>query len=155
MMRNRGCRDPAHGHNCAGDLSVLPWSLKLEQDLAAARFQGLLERFLELVERVHMLHCGGERSISYEVSQLLLNLFDLRARRVAYPIDEPESVEAKAAIDEVFGRHSWELPTLKAVDDNRAARFKRLGQLAHGSSTHRIEDEAKFLPVESLLNILV
>jgi hypothetical protein len=37
----------------------------------------LLERFLELVEGVHMLHCGGERSISYEVSQLLINLFDL------------------------------------------------------------------------------
>jgi len=38
---------------------------KLEQDLAAAiRLQGLLERFLELVERVHMLHCGGERSVS-------------------------------------------------------------------------------------------
>src|SRR6201984_262169 len=102
-----------------------------------------------------MLLCGGERSISYEVSQLLVNLFDLCARCVAYPIDEPESVEAKTAIDEVFGRHSWERPTLKAVDDNRAARFKRLGQLAHGCSTHRIEDEAKFLPVESLLNIVV
>src|SRR6267378_3369112 len=119
------------------------------------RFQRLLERFLELVERVHMLHCGGERSISYEVSQLLVNLFDFCARRVAYPIDEPESVEAKTTVDELFGRHGWELPTLKAVDDNRAARFKRSGQLAHGSSSHHIEDEAKFLPVESLLNILV
>src|SRR6266404_5276916 len=138
-----------------GDLSVLPWSLKLEQDLAAAiRFQRLPECFLELVERVHMLHRGEKRSISYEVSQLLVNLFDLCTRRVAYPIDEPESVEAKTTVDEVFGRHSWELPTLKAVDDNRAARFERLGQLAHGSSTHRIEYEAKFLPVESLLNIL-
>src|SRR6266849_5650614 len=118
--------------SCFCDMSVLPWSLEHEQDLAAAiRFQGLLERFLELVEGVHMLHCGGERSISYEVSQLLINLFDL------------------------FGRHSWELPTLKAVDDNRAARFKRFGQLAHGSSTHGIEDEAKFLPVESPLNILL
>src|SRR5258707_1992529 len=114
------------------DVSVLPWSLELEQDLSAAiRFQGLLERFLELFERVHMLHCGGERSISYEVSQLLVNLFDVSPRRVANPINDPESVEAKTAIDEVFGRHSWELPTLKAVDDNRAARFKRLGQLAH------------------------
>src|SRR6266481_4034280 len=131
-------------------------SPKLEQDLAATiRFQGLVERFLELVEGVHMLHCGGERSISYEVSQLLINLFDLCARRVAYPIDEPKSVEAKTTVDELFGRHSWELPTLKAVDDNRAARFKRFGQLAHWGSTHRIEDEAKFLPVESLLNILV
>src|SRR4029077_13505481 len=79
----------------------------------------------------------------------------LCARRVAYPIDEPESVEAKTTVDELFGRHSWDLPTLKAVNDNRAARFKRFGQLAHGSSTHRIEHEAKFLPVESLLNILV
>ena len=42
---------------------------KLEQDLAAAiRFQGLLERFLKLVERVYTLHCGGERSIGYQVS---------------------------------------------------------------------------------------
>jgi hypothetical protein len=63
-------------------------SPKLEQDLTVAiRFQGLLERFLELVEPVHMLHCGGERSISYEVSELLVNLLDLCARRVAYPID--------------------------------------------------------------------
>src|SRR6202521_3212787 len=99
---------------------------KLEQDLTAAiRFQGLLERFLELVERVHMLHCGGERSISYEVSQLLVNLLDLCAGRVAYPIDEPESVKAKTTVDEVFGRYSRELPTLKGVDDNRSARFKR------------------------------
>src|SRR5216684_2080697 len=137
-------------------MGVLPWSLELEQDLSAAiRFQGLLERFLELIERVHMLHCGGERSISYEVSQLLVNLFDLCARRVAYPIDEPESVEAKTTVDELFGRHGWELPTLKAVDDNRAARFKRFGQLAHGCSAHRIEDEAEFLAVESLLDIFV
>src|SRR6266404_6257981 len=49
-------------------------SPKLEQDLTAAiRFQGLLECLLELVQRVHMLHCGGERSINYEVSQLLVN----------------------------------------------------------------------------------
>src|SRR6267143_250932 len=71
-------------------------STKRKKDLAGAmRFQRLLERFLELVERVHVLHCGGERSISYEVSQLLVNLRDLCAGRVAYPIDEPESVEAK------------------------------------------------------------
>src|SRR5207245_5149151 len=128
-------------------------SPKLEQDLATAiRFQGLSERFLELCERVHMLHCGGERSISYQVSQLLVNLLDLYAGRVAYPIDEPESVEAKTTVDEVSGRDGRELPTLKCVDDNRAARFKRFGQLAHGRSTHRIEDEAKFLSVESLLN---
>jgi hypothetical protein len=58
-------------------------SPKLEQDLTAAiRFQGLLERFLELVERVHMLHCRGERSISYEVSQLLVDLLDLCAGRM-------------------------------------------------------------------------
>ena len=102
-----------------------------------------------------MLDCGGKRSIRYEVSQLLVNLFDLRARCVAYPIDEPESVEVKTPVDALFGRHRWELPTLHAVDDNRAASFKRFGQLAHRGSTHRIEGEAKFLPVESLLNILV
>src|SRR5580700_8417296 len=102
-----------------------------------------------------MLHCGGERSISYEVSQLLVDLLDLCAGRVAYPIDEPESVEAKATVDEVFGRNSRELPTLKGIDDNRSARFKQFVQLAHRSSTHHIEDEAEFLPVESLLNVLV
>src|SRR3981081_1904471 len=102
-----------------------------------------------------MLHCGGERSIRYEVSQLLVNLLDLGARRVANPIDEPESVEAKTTVDELCGRNSWELPPLQGVDDNRASRFKRFGQLAHGSPSHHVEDEAEFLPVESLLNILV
>ena len=133
--------------------SVAP---QLEQDLTAAiRFQGLFERFLELVERVYMLHCGGERSISHEVSQFLVNLLDLRARRVAYPIDDPESVETKTTVDELLWRHSRELPTLHAIDNNRAARFKRFGQLSDGCSTHRIEDEAEFLPAESLLNVLV
>jgi hypothetical protein len=48
-----------------------PWLLELEQDLAATiRSQRLPECFLEPVERVHMLHRGGERSISYEVSEL-------------------------------------------------------------------------------------
>jgi hypothetical protein len=48
-----------------------PWLLKLEQDLAATiRSQRLPECFFEPVERVHMLHRGGERSISYEVSEL-------------------------------------------------------------------------------------
>ncbi len=99
-----------------------------------------------------MLHHGGERSISYQVAQLLVNLLDLCARCVAYPIDEPESVEAEAPVDELSGWQGWELPTLEGVDDNRAASFDRLGQLAYGSSAHRVED--KFLPVESLLNIL-
>src|SRR4029453_17313689 len=95
-------------------------STKFEQNLSAAiRFQRLLERFLELLERVDMLHCGGERSISYEVAQLLVNPLDLRTGRVAYPVDEPESVEAKTTIDEVFGRNRRELPTLHRVDDNR------------------------------------
>src|SRR6185295_6524361 len=102
---------------------------KLEQDLSAAiRFQRLLERFLELLERVHMLHCCRERSISHEVPQLLVNLLDLCSGRVAYPIDEPESVEAKTTEDQVFGRDGRELPTLNAVDDNRAARLQRPGQ---------------------------
>ena len=128
---------------------------KLEQDLTAAiRFQGLLERFLELVERVHMLHCGGERSIGYEVSQLLVNLLDLCAGRVAYPIDEPKSVEAKTTVYEVSRRNGRELPTQHRVNHNRAARLKRFCQLSHRSSAQRIEHEAEFLPVESLLNIL-
>src|SRR5439155_20220978 len=50
--------------------SCLSVGAKFEQDLAAAiRFQRLLERFLELLERVDKLHCGRERSISYEVAQ--------------------------------------------------------------------------------------
>src|SRR5580700_5230660 len=102
-----------------------------------------------------MLHCGAERSISYQVSQLLVNLLDLCARRVAYPVDEPESVEAKTTVDEVFGRDDWELATLKGVDDNRRASFERPGHLADGSSAHRIEDETEFLPVEGLLDIFV
>src|SRR5437016_14038003 len=102
-----------------------------------------------------MLHFGGERFISSEVSQLLVNLLDLCARRVAYPIDEPESVEAKTTVDQLFGRNSRELPTLKGVDDNRAGRRKRFGQLAHGCSTHRIEDETEFLPVKSVLTALL
>ena len=136
-------------------LSRLPWSLKLKQDLAAAiRFQRLLERFLELVERVHMLHYGGERSISHKFSELLVNLCDLRAWCVAYPIDEPESVKAKTAVDELSGRHGWELPTLNGVDDNRATRLERLSQLSHRRSAQRIEHEAEFLPAESVPNIL-
>jgi hypothetical protein len=71
----------------------------------------LLERFLELLQRVDTLHCGGQRSVSYEVAQLLVNLLDLCARRVAYPIDEPESVKAKTMVDEIFGRYGRELPT--------------------------------------------
>src|SRR6266478_553477 len=129
---------------------------KFEQDLSAAiRFQGLLERFLELVERVHMLHCGGERSIRYEVAQLLVNLLDLCAGRVAYPIDQPESVEAEITIDDVPGRDRRELPAQNGVDDSRAASLERLGQFAHRSSAYGIEDEAQFPPVESRLNILV
>ena len=51
---------------------------KPEQDLAAAiRFQRVLERFLELRQRVYILDCGGERSISDEAPQLLVDLPDL------------------------------------------------------------------------------
>src|SRR5258708_37452209 len=97
-----------------------------------------------------MLHCGGERSIRYQVSQLLVNLFDLCARRVPYPIDEPESVEAETTVDELCGRHTWQLPTLDGVRGNRASRFKRFRRLAHGSSTQHIEHERGFLPLAIL-----
>src|SRR5438094_628246 len=121
----------------------------------AMRSQRSCERFFELLERVDMLHCGVERSISYEVAQLLVNLLDLCPGRVAYPIHEPESVEAEITIDQVFGRDRRELPAQNGVDDSRAASFERLGQLAHRSSAYVIEDEAQFLPVQSLLNLLV
>src|SRR6266849_4383825 len=127
-----------------------------EQDLSAAiRFQRLRERFLERVEWVDLLHGGPERSFSDEVAQLLVHLPDLCARRMAYPMDQPESVETETTGDELAGRHGWELPTEEGVDDHRAARFERLGQLAHGSSTHHIEDETQLLPVKSLFNLLV
>jgi hypothetical protein len=64
----------------------------------------LLERFLELLERVNTLHCGGERSIGYEVAQPLVSLLDLCAGRIAYPVAQPESVEAKTTVDEVSRR---------------------------------------------------
>src|SRR6266568_4626589 len=129
---------------------------KCEQDLSAAmRLQRLLERFLELVEWVDLLHGGPERSLSDEVAQLLVHLPDLCARRSAYPIDQPEAVEAETTVDELAGRHGRKLPTEEGVDDNRAARFERLGQLAHGRAAHHIEDETQLLPVERLCNLLV
>src|SRR6266446_5566334 len=127
-----------------------------EQDLAAAmRLQRLRERFLERVEWVDLLHGGPERSLSDEVAQLLVHLPDLCARCRAYPIDQPEAVETETTVDELARRHGRELPTAEGVDDNRAARFERLGQLAHGRAAHRIEDETQLLPVERLCNFLV
>src|SRR6266850_1621101 len=75
----------------------------------------MLERFLELLERIHMLDCGGERSISYQVAQLLVNLLDFCAGCVAYPIDEPESMQAETTVDKVFGRNGREMPALQVV----------------------------------------
>src|SRR4029453_1307213 len=116
-------------------LPPLANSSKFEQDLPTSiRFQRLLESFFELLERIHMVHRGRERTISYEAAQLLVNLLDLCAGRVAYPIDEPKSVEAKTTVDEIFGRDGWELPTLHTVDDNRSASLERFGQIAHRSS---------------------
>src|SRR5260370_6968044 len=48
-----------------------------------------------------------------------------------------------------------ELPALNGIADDRTAGFERLGQLAHRRTAHRIEDEAKFLSAESLLDIFV
>jgi hypothetical protein len=62
------------------------------------RSQRMLERLLELLERIHLLDCGGERPISYEVAQFLVNLLDFCAGCVAYPIDEPESVQAETTV---------------------------------------------------------
>src|SRR5258708_32463131 len=113
-------------------LACLSTGAKSEQDLAAAiRFQRLLERFLELLKRVDMLHCGRERSISYEVAQLLVNLLDLCPRGVGDPITEPKTMVAKATEDEVFGRDGRELPAEQGVADNRAASCEGLGHLTH------------------------
>src|SRR6266404_1720891 len=71
------------------DLSSLTNRAKFEDYFSGStRSQRMLERFLELIERIHMLDCGGERSISYEFAQLLVNLLDFCAGCVAYPIDE-------------------------------------------------------------------
>jgi len=74
----------------------------------------MLECCLELVERVDLLHFGGERSISYQVAQLLVDLLNLCAGCVAHPIDEPESVKVKTKEDEVLGREGWDLPCCSA-----------------------------------------
>src|SRR6185369_4773564 len=121
----------------------------------STRSQRMLERLLELIERIHMLDCGGERSISYEVAQFLVSLPDFCAGRVAYPIDEPESMQAETTVDKVLGRKGRELPALKRVNHNRAAGLEGFGQFPDGSSAHRIEDEAKRLPVESPLDVLL
>jgi len=47
------------------------------------------------------------------------------------------------------------LPALQGVNNNRAAGLERLGQFPDGGSAHRIEDEAKRLPVESPLDVLL
>jgi hypothetical protein len=115
----------------------------------------MLERFLELLERIHVLDCGGERSISYQGAQFLVSLPDFCAGRVAYPIDEPESMQTKTTVDKVFGGNGWKLPALQGVNNNRAAGLERLGQFPDGSSAHRIEDETKPLAVESPLDVLL
>src|SRR6266849_4613976 len=107
----------------------------------STRSQRMLERFLELLERIHVLDCGGEQSISYEVAQLLVNLLDFRAGCVAYPIDEPESVQAKTTVNKVFGGNGRKMSALQGVNNNRAAGLERLGQFPDGSSAHRVEDE--------------
>src|SRR5712671_856948 len=129
---------------------------KFEQYFSVStRSQRMLERFLELLERIHVLDCGGERSISYQVAQLLVNLLDFCAGCVAYPIDEPESMQVETTVDKVFGRNGREMPALKGVNNNRAAGLERLGQFPDGSSTYCIENETKRLPVESPLDVLL
>src|SRR6185369_4067758 len=95
------------------------------------------------------------RSISYEVAQLPVNLLDLCARCVAYPIDQPESMQTKATVDKVFGGNGREMPALKGVNNNRATGLQGLGQFPDGSSAHSIEDEAERPSVESPLDVLL
>src|SRR6059036_1490934 len=96
--------------------------VKFEQYFSVStRSQRMLERLLELLERIHVLDCGGERSISYQGAQFLVNLPDFCAGRVAYPIDEPESMQAKTTVDKVFGRKGREMPALMGVNNTRAA----------------------------------
>src|SRR5690349_23313311 len=115
----------------------------------------MLERFLELLEWIDLLDFSGERSVCYQGAQFLVNLLDFCAGRVAYPIDEPESMQAKTTVDKVFGRKGREMAALKSVNNNRAASLERLGQFPDRSSAHRIENETKLLPVESPLDVLL
>src|SRR5258708_14388713 len=64
-------------------------------------------------------------------------------------------MKAKTMEEKVRRRDGRELPALNGIADDRTAGFERLGQLAHRRTAHRIEDEAKFLPAESLLDIFV
>src|SRR5258708_14523654 len=57
--------------------------------------------------------------------------------------------------EKVRRRDGRELPALSGIADDRTADFERFGQLAHRRTAHHIEDEAKFLPAESLLDIFV
>ena len=53
---------------------------KFEQYFSVStRSQRVLESLLELLERIHMLDCGGERSISYQGAQFLVSLPDFCA----------------------------------------------------------------------------
>src|SRR5258707_8183940 len=52
-------------------------------------------------------------------------------------------------------RECLQLPDWSGIADARTADFERFGQLAHRRTAHHIEDEAKFLPAESLLDIFV
>src|SRR6266404_9467483 len=130
--------------------------VKFEQYFSVStRSQRMLEPLLELLERIHLLDRGGERSISYQGAQFLVSLADFCAGGVAYPIDEPESMQTKTAVDKVFGGNGREMPALQGVNNNRAAGLERLGQFPDGSSAHRIEDKTKPLPVESPLDVLL
>src|SRR5712675_995674 len=112
---------------------------KFEQYFSISiRSQRMLERFLELLEWIYLLDFGGERSVSYQGAQFLVNLLDFCAGRFAYPIDDPESMQAKTTVDKVFGRKGREMATLKGVNNNRAASLERLGQFPDRSSAHRI-----------------
>src|SRR5713101_8366970 len=115
---------------------------KFEQYFSVStRSQRMLERLLELLERIHMLDCGGERTISYKVAQRLVNLLDFRAGCVAYPIEDPESVQAKTTVHKVFVGNGRQMSVLQRVNNNRADGLERLGQFPDGSSAHRVEDE--------------
>src|ERR1700730_2162629 len=86
-----------------------------------------------------------QRAIADQTCQLPVHRLNFLARRLAYPVNEPEPMQAKAAIEEVSRGDGRKLPTLHGVADNWAASLERLGERRHNASAYVVENEAELL----------
>src|SRR5258708_32623692 len=100
-----------------------------------------------LADAVRRIAGGVQRAITYQTCQLLIHRLNFLARRLAYPVDEPEPMQAKAAIEEVSRRDGRKLPTLHGVADNWAAILERLGERRHNAYADGVENEGDVLPL--------